>query len=275
VDQAGVTHITTDLALAWATLPANVQPADWARRLGIARSFARFCSARDPRTIVPPLGLLPYRYQRPAPYIYRDDEIVRLLEAARQLSSPTGLRPHTYATLFGLYAVTGMRCNEPLQLDRTDVDLANGVLTIRGTKFGKSRYVPLHASTQQALKDYATCRDRLCGAPDSPSFFVSEHGSRLTKWSVRRTFVTLSHQIGLRKAGDSRGPRLHDLRHRMAVIRSCAGIATASMSSDTCPSSRPTSDTYISSTPTGISQRRRSCCSTLLRVEQSELGILP
>ena len=152
VDQAGVTHITTDLALAWATLPANVQPADWARRLGIARSFARFCSARDPRTIVPPLGLLPYRYQRPAPYIYRDDEIVRLLEAARQLSSPTGLRPHTYATLFGLYAVTGMRCNEPLQLDRTDVDLANAVLTIRGTKFGKSRYVPLHASTQQALK---------------------------------------------------------------------------------------------------------------------------
>jgi integrase len=216
-DQAGATYVTTDLALAWATLPANVQPADWARRLGIARRFARFCSALDPRTTVPPPGLLPFRYQRPAPYIYRDEEIVRLLEAARQLHSPAGLRSHTYATLFGLYAVTGMRCKEPLQLDRDDVDLVNGVLTIRGTKFGKSRYIPLHASTQQAMKDYAKYRDRLCGIPDSPSFFVSEHGARLSHWSVRQTFVKLSHQIGLRNAGDSHGPRLHDLRHRMAV----------------------------------------------------------
>jgi len=216
-DQAGATYVTTDLALAWATQPASAQPAEWARRLGIVRRFAEYCAALDPRNTVPPRGLLPHRYQRPEPYIYRDEEIADLLDAARRLPSVTGLRPHTYSTLFGLYAVTGMRCSEPLKLDRDDVDLANGVLTVRGTKFGKSRYVPLHASAGRALQDYATCRDGLCRNPDSPSFFVSEAGTRLTHWSVRWTFVKLSRQIGLRGAGDRQGPRLHDLRHRLAV----------------------------------------------------------
>jgi integrase len=113
--------------------------------------------------------------------------------------------------------VTGLRCREPLQLDRGDVDWQDGLLTIRGTKFGKSRLVPLHPTTVNALRAYAACRDRLCRYPDSPSFFLSEGGSRLSHWAVRATFVTLSHRIGLRRPGDSHGPRLHDLRHRMAV----------------------------------------------------------
>ncbi len=217
-DDAGVTCITTELAVEWATNPTNVQPAQWANRLGMVRRFAKYCSAIDPRTVVPPPDLLPHRYRRPAPYVYRDDEITRLLEAATRLPAVTGLRSHTYATLFGLYAATGMRCNEPLQLDRDQVDLVDGVLTIRDTKFGKSRYVPVHPSTQRALQRYATCRDRLCRNPDSPSFFLSERGTRLTEWSVRWTFVKLSHEIGLRGADDARGPRLHDLRHRLAIV---------------------------------------------------------
>ena len=131
--------------------------------------------------------------------------------------SATGLRPHTFATLFGLYVATGLRANEPLRLDRDDVDLVTGVLTIRDTKFGKSRYVPLHPTTQRALQRYAALRDRCCHDPETPSFFVSDRGSRLTEWCVRWTFVKLSHEIGLRGAGDSRGPRLHDLRHRLAI----------------------------------------------------------
>jgi integrase/recombinase XerD len=216
-DHAGAIWITTELALEWATRPADAQPAQWANRLGMVRRFAQYCSAIDPRTAVPPPDLLPHRYRRPAPYVYRDDEIARLLEAATRLLSVIGLRPHTYATLFGLYVATGMRCNEPLQLNRDQVDLMDGVLTIRDTKFGKSRYVPVHLSTQGALQHYATCRDRLCHNPASPSFFLSDRGTRLTEWSVRWTFVKLSHEIGLRGAGDSRGPRLHDLRHRLAV----------------------------------------------------------
>lgn len=217
-DNTGVTCITTELALEWATKPTDAQPAQWANRLGMVRRFAMYCRAIDPRTVVPPPDLLPHRYRRPAPYVYRDDEITQLLEAATRLPAVTGLRPHTYATLFGLYVATGMRCNEPLQLDRDQVDLVDGVLTIRGTKFGKSRYVPIHPSTQHALQRYAICRDRLCRNPDSASFFLSERGRRLTEWSVRWTFVKLSREIGLRGADDARGPRLHDLRHRLAIV---------------------------------------------------------
>jgi integrase len=110
-----------------------------------------------------------------------------------------------------------MRCNEPLRLDRSDADLVNGVLTVRDTKFGKSRYVPLHPSAQLALQAYADCRDNLCPNPFSPSFFLSERGTRLTEWAVRRMFIKLSREVGLRGAKDSHGPRLHDLRHRLAV----------------------------------------------------------
>lgn len=209
--------ITIDLALRWATQPADAQPAQWTNRLGMVRRFAQYLRAVDPRTEVPPPDLLPFQFQRSAPYLYNDEEVRHLLDAARQLPSVTGLRPHTFYTLFGLYAVTGMRTNEPLHLDREDVDLTQGVLTIRGTKFGKSRYLPIHPSTQQALQHYAERRDQLCPHPQVPSFFVAERGTRLTEWSVRWTFVKLSRQIGLRGPDDSHGPRIHDFRHRFAV----------------------------------------------------------
>ena len=216
-EQAGALYITTDLALKWATLPAQAQQTWWAARLGVVRRFAQYCSCHDPRNQVPPPDLLPYPYRRVAPYIYRDREIRRLLEAARQLPSKVGLRPHTYATLLGLYATAGLRTREPLHLDRDDVDLLHGVLTIRDTKFGKSRYVPVHPSTQRVLQRYARRRDRLCPHPDTPSFFLSDKGGRLRDHVVRWTFVRLSRQIGLRKSGDSHGPRIHDLRHRLAI----------------------------------------------------------
>ncbi|WP_287378445.1 tyrosine-type recombinase/integrase [Mesorhizobium sp.] len=144
-----------------------------------------------------------------------------------------------------------MRCNEPLRLDRGDTDLVDGVLTVRDTKFGKSRYVPLHPSTQHALKIYAASRDRSCPNPLSASFFLSERGTRLTERAVRWTFVKLSREVGLRGSKDSHGPRLHDLGHRLAVT-TLLGIATASMSNATCPSWRPISAMPTSPTPIGI-----------------------
>jgi integrase len=209
--------ITRELAVQWATQPKNCQPHQWANRLGMVRTFARYVSALDPRTEIPPEGLLPHRFHRKGPYLYTDEEIVRLIEAARQLPSPRGLRAFTYATLFGLLAVTGMRMSEPIALDREDVDLTRGILTVRRTKFGKSRIVPIHASTLEELRYYAELRDRLCPRAQTRSFFVSERGTRLTEWSVRWTFVHLSRQIGLRGPEASRGPRLHDLRHGFAI----------------------------------------------------------
>ena len=219
VKTQGATRITTELALRWATQPAKAQPATWSWRLGMVRRFAVWHSTGEPRTEVPPAGLLPHRYLRRTPYIYSDEEIQCILRRAAQLPSSGGLRAQTYTTLFGLLATTGMRVNEALHLDRPDVDLAQGILFIRRTKFGKSRYVPVHPSTVAALEQYVKRRDRLLPAPPTPAFFVSEHGARITEWMARYTFARLSQQLGLRAVAKSHGcgPRLHDMRHRFAA----------------------------------------------------------
>jgi integrase/recombinase XerD len=217
LDRQGTVFITTDGAVRWATQPPHVQPAEWARRLRLVRGFAQYHSTLDPRTEIPPPEVLPYRHPRRAPYLYSEAAIARLLAAARHLPSATGLRAHTYVTVFGLLAVTGMRISELVALENDDVDLGDGLLTIRHSKFGKSRCLPLHPTTRQALCGYVGLRDRVYPIPNSRSFFVSEQGTRLSSWAVRATFVQLSRQIGLRGPTASQGPRMHDLRHRFAV----------------------------------------------------------
>ncbi len=217
LEQQGVTYITQALAVQWATESGAVQSAESARRLTLVRGFARYRSGSDPRTQIPDTGLLPYRPQRASPYLYSDAQIGQLLQAAAQLPSPTGLRAQSYVAAFGLLAVTGMRVGELVGLDDQDVDIPRGQLTIRHGKFGKSRLLPLHPSTREALRHYVAERDRRYPIPRTPSLLVSEQGIRLTNWTLRRTFVTLSRQIGLRGPTDSHGPRLHDFRHRFAV----------------------------------------------------------
>jgi integrase/recombinase XerD len=217
MEQKAAPFITTELALEWAMQPAHHQPSSWAQRLGFVRVFARHWSTIDPRTEIPPAGLLPFRPQRARPYLYSEQEIQELLAAAHKLTPRQGLRPWTYHCLFGLLAVGGLRIGEALKLERTDVDLHEGILTIRQTKFGKSRLVPLHISSRDIMADYARRRDRLVRRAASPCFFLNDHGRRLEVSAVRRTFYDLSHQIGLREPTDRKGPRLHDFRHRFAV----------------------------------------------------------
>jgi integrase len=215
----GATYITRALAVRWAEQPRDAQPFTWAGRLGMVRRFARWRSVTDPRTEVPPDGLLPYRYHRNPPYIYTDEEIERLIAAAAELPSASGLKAGSYSTLFGLLSVTGLRVSEALMLDRADVDLAQGILAIRRTKFGKSRLVPVHRSTGDVLESYDEQRTRVFPHPATPAFFLSERGGRITEWSARYTFAKLSQRIGLRAPakGHGRGPRIHDMRHRYAA----------------------------------------------------------
>jgi integrase len=223
LEQQRASRVTTALALRWACSPAAADPAWWAKRLGIVRRFATHHSATDPRTEIPPADLLPYRPLRRQPYLYSDAEVERLLCAARalrsrsRLRSRSALRAATYATLIGLLAVTGLRISEAIAIDDPDVDLADGVLTIRRTKFGKSRLVPLHPSTTRVLRRYRQRRDRVHPTRATGSFLVSERGRRLTVWAARWTFIRLSRAAGLRAPTDRRGPRLHDFRHRLAV----------------------------------------------------------
>lgn len=219
VEANKATYITRELAVRWAKQPDSAQPATWAWHLGMVRRFASWRSVTDPRTEVPPEGLIPYRYYRQPPYIYSDDEIERLIAAASALPSSNGLRARSFSTLFGLLSVTGMRVSEGLKLDHEDVDLEQGTLTIRRTKFGKSRFVPVHSSTRDVLKRYDELRVRVFPRPATPAFLVSERGTRITEWTARYTFAKISQQIGLRAAakGHGRGPRIHDMRHRFAA----------------------------------------------------------
>ena len=189
VERAGSPRITTELALRWATTPNGVQPATWARRLSMVRRFAAWWSAFDPATEVPPPRLLPARTRRRPPHIFTDEEIRRLMAAAAHRRSRTGLRSLTYTTLIGLLAATGLRPGEALRLDRSDVDLNEGLLSIRESKFGKSRLVPIVSSTRDVLHQYATQRDALCGRPSSQAFLLSEGGRRLQGSAARDMFA--------------------------------------------------------------------------------------
>lgn len=155
--------------------------------------------------------------KRAKAYVYSDAEIDALLTAALALPPADGLRRWTHHTLFGLIAVTGMRISEAMGLERDDVDVDAGVLTVRLAKFGKSRPVPLHPTTRTALRDYAHRRDALLGSRCGSTFFVSEQGGRLLNQYVHRVFWRLSREIGLRRPGDRTGPRVHDFRHRFAI----------------------------------------------------------
>jgi integrase len=214
-------YITQALALAWAQQPSGGQPAYWGQRLSFIRGFANYRSVTDPRTQIPPNGLLPFHPKRARPYLYSDTEISSLLEAALQMPcryKRGKLRPWVYHCLFGLLSVSGLRVGEACNLELRDVDSEAALLTIRGAKFGKTRLVPLHATTCEVIADYISRRKRhWAGRTVSAYLFVSSIGNRLDGGDVHRTFYQLSRQIGLRGPSDSRGPRLHDMRHRFAT----------------------------------------------------------
>ena len=188
MEQHRATYITQTLALAWAQQPLNVQPAHWAQRLTFVRGFARH------RSLLCVALKMPFRYERGE------------------------LLPWTYHCLFGLLSVSGLRLGEARNLELQDVDLKAAILTIRSTKFGKSRLVPLHASTCKVLADYIARRKRHWATGTASSYlFVSSRGNRLDAGTIHRTFYALSRQVGLRGISDRHGPRLHDMRHAFAT----------------------------------------------------------
>ena len=218
----GAAHVTTELFLRWkARQPGAANLQAWAYRLSHVRTFARWLQALDPQSEVPAQGLIPTRRRRPRPYIYTDREIAQILTEAARLPSAHGLRGPTCATLFGLLAVTGLRIGETLRLDDSDVDTNKAVLQIRHAKNGRNRTVPITPCTAERLADYRSLRDRILHAVDTPAFFLGERGQRVRVAAAERSFAQVSQKIGLRERQPSgrrgRGPRLHDLRHTMAV----------------------------------------------------------
>jgi integrase len=205
LDQAGAATVTTEHALGWAILPGG-DPAWRAYRLAVVRGFTAWLATTDPAAEIPPAGLIPSRKQRATPYLYDDREVAALIAAAESLRFP--LRTATYQTLIGLLAVTGMRVGEVIGLDRGDADLDAGVLTVRNGKHGKSRLVPAHDTTAQALVGYLHLRDRLCPDAAPEAVLVSPAGTRLLYCNVHATRKKLAASAGLRpRSGSCRSLR--------------------------------------------------------------------
>jgi site-specific recombinase XerD len=174
LEAKGADHITTKLAIAWATESSKGRKHSCFERLGFIRSFAKHVSSMDVRTEIPPSGTLRRPEIALRPYIYTQEEIGRLMAAARNLFSPRKLRSHTYYHLVGLLATTGMRSGEAVRLANSDVNLAEGLITIRESKFGKSRVVPLHPTTVESLVGYKARRDAFLKKAEAPAFFINE-----------------------------------------------------------------------------------------------------
>jgi integrase/recombinase XerD len=214
-DAANQRTITTQFAIEWARRPTSGSRNYLSRRLRAVRGFARYLHALDPTCEIPPLELLPASKYRPAPYLYRDEEIIALMTAAGGLRPP--LRAATFQTLIGLLACTGLRIGEAIRLDREDFDQTNRLLIVRDSKFGKSREVLLDPSTVRALVSYGEIRDRLRPHPKERSLFITTRGTRPAHPTIHQPFRALLDQAGVTHPSLSRRVRIHDLRHSFAV----------------------------------------------------------
>ena len=206
--------MTVAQALAFATAPVGASRRWQALRLSAIRCFARWARTVDPTIEVPPTRLLPARPTRTAPYIYTNADIAALLDAAARLRP--AMRAATYRTLIALMAATGIRTGEAVGLDIASLDQQAGTLTVSG-KYGKTRKLPLHQTTADALVQYLDLRKELLPAADCPALLISTRGNRLRGGVVQQTFRQLGAETGLRTRSGACRPRLHDLRHTFAV----------------------------------------------------------
>jgi integrase/recombinase XerD len=214
LDRLDQDHITTVVAVEWATSSPTASPGWQAGQLGMVRCFARYAQAVDPDHEVPPTWLLSSRQRRPAPHLYSDQEIRALMFAARTLRSR--LRALTIETTIGLMAACGIRVGEILRLDRHDLS-TDGDLAVRNTKAGKSRLLPLKPSAVEALRSFSTRRDRLMPRPASPAMFLSTTGTRLSSGGLRTAFAETVNAAHLIAGSGSARFRIGDLRHSFAV----------------------------------------------------------
>lgn len=212
--------ITRDLQIAWAREHVRrTSEVTAARRLEITRPFVAYYRQFEVASEIPPTGLLGRGHRRLTPHIYTDDEIQALLDTAAGLTPRGGLRPLMYRTLFGLIIAAGLRLSEALQLQVGDVDLDEATVTVRQTKFHKSRCLPIAASVVQALTQYRDCRDRHTDPGAAAPFFASRDGGILPKRTVENVFERMRPSLQWQNRGDHAHPRIHDLRHTFAVRR--------------------------------------------------------
>jgi integrase len=209
--------LTQALVLAFATDSATVSRTECWRRYQFVRHFAEYLAAFDPATPRLDPKALRRINERPPVHVYTDAELTGLLREARLVSPTHPFRGQTLRAMIGLAAATGLRVGEVVRLDKGDVDLERGVLTIRRTKFKKDRLVPMHPTVVAMLRAYLVVRDAACRG-GSPALFISLRSQRFARHTVEGAFCGLAQRLGLR-GPTGKGPSFHGLRHRFAVRR--------------------------------------------------------
>jgi integrase len=217
VDHHGT--LTIRLAVQWASSSKCGRQLTAARRIELLRPFASYCRQFDPATEIPPRRLFGGAHRRLTPHIFTDHEVTDLLAACDQLYPPGGLRGASCKTIFGLIAATGLRISEATALTRSDVALEQRLLHIRCAKFGKSRWVPMHPTTADALRRYVSDRDGDPLAGNTNAFFVFDYGRPASTRSVEYAFKILRAALKWHARGDHPAPRVHDLRHSFVCHR--------------------------------------------------------
>ncbi len=218
----GINHtgsLTVDLAMQWAVLDGGFSRWYMARRLETIHTFAIYAACVDPEAQVPPTGAFGKCHGRVTPYIYSEEEILKLMNGAARLFSPDGIRCMTVAVAIGLLWATGIRVSELINLTTKDVNWRQRYLYVRNTKFGKDRLVPLHPTVLEPLKDYdATLAGRAVGRSEDQPFFVTTGGKPFDLRAFEYAFTQL--RLCLLPEGqadwDRRPPRLYDIRHTFA-----------------------------------------------------------
>jgi len=204
--------LTLELLLGWVQAAVAPGPVTAARRVEVLRPFLKYCRQFDPGCPVIPMGFCGPGHRRLSPHIYTEAEVTALLATAGELK-PDGLRPLTYVTLFGLLAATGMRLSEALRLERKDVNLDQPSLTVRETKFKKSRLVPIHVTTAKAVAAYQKATLAMPRHPGVETVFLTAEGLPIPKRTIHNTFDRLRRGLGWVARGGHTHPRIHDLRH--------------------------------------------------------------
>lgn len=209
--------ITRQMVVGYLDTTRHKLPLTRADHVSAIRQFCRYMLQFDLATYIPEKGLVGPARVQVKPHIFTQEEVCKVMQQAMQLNVHCEILPYTYSMIIGLLWVTGMRIGEVVRLKIEDIDTDNGVLTIRQTKFFKSRMIPLLPSTTQQLIAYIERRS-CCGYSSTPtdSVFINNRGKACTISTTPKTLRTLMSRAGL-KTDRNRTPRVHDLRHSFAT----------------------------------------------------------
>lgn len=210
-EERGDEVVRAETAVAWAGQAKTSQRSH--DLLRVVTRFAQFLRAEDPRHELPPDRFFRPKAIRPSPHIFSEEDIARIVAYAAKLGPVGSLRPLTYSTMYGLIAVAGLRRNEAIELRIGD--FTGDGLVIKGTKFNKSRFVPLHETTIAQVERYLDARRKVAGHTDH--LFISLRRKQLDPHTVLMTFRDICEKAGIGRTVSGARPRLHDLRHTFAV----------------------------------------------------------